>query len=115
MTGKVEFLPSVKAEAVTKFRGQVQDVRKLADMTELELDAILTSPGRVSQTLVNFVWEEKRRRQTNAAIAQARADQELLEEIREALMEEGKSETVAINLTNTTEKMLAQGKRLKII
>ena len=112
---KIEFLPSVKAEAVRTMRGQIIERKALADMTDLELDGILRSPGRVSQDLVNSVWEEIHRRKTNATIAQARADQELLDERREALVQEGKAENVAINLTNTTEKMLAQGKRLGII
>jgi osmotically-inducible protein OsmY len=95
--------------------GKVIEQKAFADMSEKELNAILTFNGRVSQALVNDVYEELRRRQTNRAIEQARADQEFLEEVREALREEGKAEAVVITLTSDEAKTLAQARRLKII
>lgn len=111
----MELIAPTENACVTKCGGEVQSIKKLADMSIVELDAILCSRGRVTQELVNQVWAEKRRRDTNRTITAARADVELREEIIAELMAEGKSRHVAENLTNTEAKMLAEGRRLGII
>lgn len=60
---------------------------------------------------INY-WELQNLRKDVAA---HNDDIEIREEIIEALMEEGKARHVAANLTNTTAKMLAEGKRLGIV
>lgn len=111
---QVEMIKASSVQCITK-RGKTEIGRKLlADFTDLELDGMLYE-RRISQDLVNAIYEELARRKTNTAIAVARGDQELLEEIREALEAEGKAPNVAINLTNTEVKMLAEGRRLGII
>jgi hypothetical protein len=109
------FAPTENA-CVTSHRGQVVSHKKLCDMTPLELNRILTDRSmRVTQCLVNQVWEEIRRRETNSAIETARADTVLREDIIAELMAEGKSRHVAENFINTEAKMLAEGKRLGVL
>jgi hypothetical protein len=112
----MELLAPTNAKCIVTQRGDVVSSKKLCDMTEIELRDILTNRRyRVSQNLVNQVWDELERRGTNSTIQSARADTELREEIIEAIMAEGKSRHVAENFTNTEAKMLAEGKRLGII
>lgn len=106
--------PDLNKICITKQGGREIQRKCLADYSILELDAMLYA-RRITQGLVNDIYEEIERRKSNAAIALARADQELLEEIRQALEAEGKAPNVAINLTNTEAKLLAEGRRLGII
>ena len=112
----MELIAPSQAKCIVTQRGQLMSEKKLCDMTLIELNDILCNRSyRVSQSLVNQVYEELARRDTNSTIQSARADYELREEILEAIMAEGKSRHVTENFINTEAKMLAEGKRLGII
>jgi hypothetical protein len=82
-----------------------------------QTDAYLTkwAAQHTSSNVRYFCQEELDRRASHKLMAQQKADYEFRMEVVAELIEEGKAEAVALNLTNTEVKMLAEARRLGII
>lgn len=104
-------VPSVRSVMLDLRTGEQTPI---AALTNSQLREYARSRGSAAD-LRATCYEELRRRETNVMLDVMRADYELLEEVVDALMDEGKAEAVARELVNTQVKLLAQAKRLEII
>ena len=111
----IHHIPPTKATMVRSVRGEVLERKELADMTEGELNGILTGRTRVTQQLVNMVHAELQRRQENKVISVSNADLELREEVIAELVATGIAAHVAANLTNTQAKLLTKAREIGYI
>lgn len=111
----IHHIPPTKNTMVRSVRGQILEKKQLADMTDGELNRILTSRNRVTQDLVNQVHQELERRQANKEISTANADLELREEVIDELVASGIARHVAANFTNTQAKLLAKAREIGYI
>lgn len=107
-------LPSTTKSIYVKTPGQWTKIATIAELSDLEIQSHLDS-GRCDAALRFTLTDELATRKTNAALARIRAENEFRMEVVAELVAEGKCEKVAMNLTDTEAKCLAQARRLSII
>ena len=91
------------------------DLRAIMKVMNSLLDTMDAPRVRVSRTSEEIAAEQKAAKQAAEQAAREEADAELRMEIIEEMVAAGVARHVAANLTNTTAKMLEQGRKYGVL